>query len=86
MKIGYTPHFLRKFKSLTPEIQEESFEAIEAFSDKKNHKRLKIHKLKGSLTGIYSFSVNYHIRILFEYVKPDQVILIAIGNHEIYKQ
>lgn len=85
MRIGYTASFLRQFKALPPEIQKSAHKAIDAFADRKNHARLKVHKLKGRLAGTYAFSVDYRRRVIFEYTKPDTAVLLAIGDHEVYQ-
>ncbi len=85
MRIGYTTTFLRQLKALPFEIQEEVLEAIGHFADRKNHARLKVHKLKGRLAGEFAFSVNYRIRIIFEYPKAGTAILLAIGDHDVYR-
>ena len=48
-------------------------------------KSLKTHKLSGKLSGYWSFSVNYHLRIVFEFINETTVGLVDIGTHEIYK-
>jgi plasmid maintenance system killer protein len=50
-----------------------------------NHSSLKVHKLNGPLKGSYSFSVNYKIRIIFQYVSKKEVVLLTVGDHKIYK-
>ena len=85
MQISYTPHFVRMFQSLPTGLQAEVADVIETFRDKSNHVRLKVHKLKGRLSGSYAFSVNYQTRIVFQYEKGDDVILTAIGDHDIYR-
>ncbi|MDP3726270.1 MAG: type II toxin-antitoxin system mRNA interferase toxin, RelE/StbE family [bacterium] len=84
MEIIYLSSFLRKFKTLDSDLQEEVLEKIELFKDKNNHKQLKIHKLHGPLSGRYSFSVNYKTRIVFLYVSKKEVALLAIGDHAVY--
>lgn len=84
MGIIYLPVFLRKFNKLDPRLQIEVLEKIELFKDKNNNKQLKIHKLKGRLAGRYSFSVNYKTRIVFSYLSKKEVVLLAIGDHEVY--
>ena len=64
-------------------MQEEAWEAIDAFSNVNQHACLKVHKLKGRLSGRYSFSVNYKFRIVFCY-KKKEAILLAIGDHDVY--
>lgn len=83
--VRYTPSFIRQFKSLPIEIQEETFEKVEFFKDNKNHSMLKVHKLKGRLGGRFSFSVNYRIRIIFQYNSKNEAILLSIGDHDVYK-
>ena len=48
-------------------------------------KSLKTHKLSGKLEGYWSFSVNYHFRVIFYYINKDIVGFVDIGTHEIYK-
>jgi len=48
--------------------------------------RLKTHKLSGELAGYYSFSVTYHLRILFEFMEENTVGFIDVGMHEAYKK
>lgn len=85
MEVTFSPSFLGSLRTLARPLQEEALEKIDLFSDIKNHQMLKVHKLKGRLRGCYSFSVNYHIRIVFEFVgKPRRAYLLAIGDHDIY--
>lgn len=85
MEVAYTPNFVRMFKSLPPDTQEEAHEKIELFRNIANHARLKVHKLRGRLSGRYSFSVNYSTRIVFRYSQsPKTALLLAIGSHEVY--
>lgn len=85
MVIRYKPSFVRDFKKLPTEIQEEAFLKIELFKDSKNHDRLKLHKLKGKLKDYYSFSVTYSHRIIFQYEASDEVVFVAIGDHDVYR-
>ena len=83
--VAHTPAFNRQFRTLDELIQEEAIEKIELFKNIENHKQLKVHKLKGPLSGRYSFSVNYKFRIIFTYLSKKEAVLMAIGDHEIYK-
>ena len=85
MIIRYKPSFVREFKKLSPDLQEEALERIDLFRDIKNHKKLKVHKLKGRLVDSYSFSVTYSHRIVFYYEAKKEVVFLAIGTHDIYK-
>ena len=89
ISISYTKTFLKKFSKLDPFLQEEVYDKIELFKNQKNHKKLKVHKLKKPFIGKYSFSVNYKIRIIFMYDENNekQVYFLSIGNHhQVYKK
>lgn len=85
--IAFSPRFVRAVKGFSDELQDEIFEKIELLKDPSNHKQLKVHKLTGRLRGRYSFSVNYRIRIVFKYLvkNPTEVLLTAVGDHDVYK-
>jgi mRNA-degrading endonuclease YafQ of YafQ-DinJ toxin-antitoxin module len=85
MEVGYKPAFVRQLKRLDPMLRQEVFEKIELFRDPQTHVTLKVHKLKGRLAGRYSFSVNYKDRIVFRYESANEVVLLSVGNHDIYK-
>jgi mRNA-degrading endonuclease YafQ of YafQ-DinJ toxin-antitoxin module len=85
MKISYKATFVRQYKKLENDLQEEVLEKIELFKNKENHILLKVHKLHGKFKENFSFSVNYRFRIVFMWGEGDSAILLAIGDHEIYK-
>ena len=85
MEIQYTPAFIRQFNALETALKEETYEKIDLFRDKKNHQKLKVHKLIGRLAGRYSFSLNYRYRIVFSYLAKDTAVFLAIGDHDVYK-
>jgi len=86
MKVSFLPSFARKFNRLEVALQDEVMEKIELFKDEKNHKYLKVHKLHGVLSGRYSFSVNYKTRIVFSYLSKNEAVLLAVGDHDVYKE
>ena len=85
MEILYKPSFLREFKRLPIEVQEEAKIKISLFRDIAKHKQLRVRKLKGKLKQYYSFSVTHEHRIVFEYENRQSVVFIAIGTHDIYR-
>jgi len=85
IKIGYLPVFIRQLNKLEDSLVTETIEKIDLFKDQKNHDMLKVHKLHGRLKGRYSFYVNYKIRVIFLYVSKNEVILLAVGDHDVYK-
>ena len=84
MQILFTPNFLRQLKKLEPSLREEVLEKIELFQKNKRDTSLKVHKLSGKLKDRYSFSINYRYRIIFTYFSKEEVILTAVGDHDVY--
>ena len=85
LKIFFLPKFIKQFNTLENFLQDEVLEKIELFKDIKSHKQLKVHKLHGNLKEQWSFSVNYKFCIVFRYISKKEVVLLAVGDHEIYK-
>lgn len=85
MIIHFKPSFVREFKKLPVDLQEEALERIELFKDAENHKKLKVHKLKGRLADFYSFSVTYSHRIVFSFETKTEVVFLTIGDHDVYR-
>lgn len=85
MLIRYKPSFVRDFKKLPSGLQEDILEKIELFRIVENHDKLKIHKLNGRLKDFYSFSVTYSHRIVFQYEAREEIVFVAVGNHDVYK-
>jgi plasmid maintenance system killer protein len=83
--INYTGKFIRAYNKLERELQSEVKEKIALFKEPQNHKSLVMHKLHRQLKNQYSFSVNYKYRVIFEYKTKQKVILLTIGDHDIYK-
>ena len=81
----YVPVFIKEFKKLEPSLQDEAIEKIELFKDRKNHKQLKVRKLKGRLKDRYSFSVNYKYRIVFMWLSKNKAVFLTIGDHSVYE-
>ncbi len=85
MFVKYTASFLKQYYKLKDPLKEEIKEKIELFKEDPDHPFLKTHKLKGRLKGCFSFSVNYEYRIIFQYLPKKEAVLLAVGNHDIYK-
>ncbi len=85
IEISYKPSFVRCVKGLEDRLREEVLEKIELFRHEENHASLKVHKLRGPLSGKWSFSVNYDYRIVFAYESKKEAVLIAFGDHDIYR-
>ena len=86
IKVGYTQEFIRAYDRLPDALKEEVKEKIQLFKDRRNHQRLKVHKLHGRHARHWGFSVNYAYRIMFDYIGKgkNSVALLTVGDHSIY--
>ena len=84
-KIHFRPHFVRQYKKLSKVLQEEVRERIELLREDPKHAYLKTHPLRGRLHGSWSCSVNYEYRIVFEFEPENYIVLLAVGNHNVYE-
>lgn len=86
MQIIYSPRFVKLYErlSITMKIKAEKKEII--FRRNLFDNRLQTHKLSGRFEGLWSFSVDYDCRIVFEFKSERIVIFHAIGGHSIYKR
>jgi len=82
--VYYSSSFKKSLVKYSSE-KEKISKKIERFLDDPFSPSLKTHKLTGKLTLYWSFSINYHLRILFEFINEETVGFIDIGTHEIYK-
>lgn len=85
IEVHYKPSFVKQFANLEPDLQEEVLLKINLLKNRDNHKMLKVHKIKGQLGNFYSFSVNYRVRVVFEFKSKKEVVLLVVGSHNIYK-
>jgi plasmid maintenance system killer protein len=85
MEVAYKPSFLRQFKKLPKDLQDEASEKLDAFKRVERHAHLRVHALRGAMAGRFSFSVNYRYRIVFMWeTRGKSAILLAIGDHAVY--
>jgi mRNA-degrading endonuclease YafQ of YafQ-DinJ toxin-antitoxin module len=74
--------FVRKFKRLVkknPQLKIQIEKTLELLTENPFNSSLRTHKLKGDLDGVWSCSVDYDNRILFDFVVNQDS-----GNEEIF--
>jgi addiction module RelE/StbE family toxin len=84
-KVHSTSLFEKSFQKLPFHIQDLAEKKEKWFRQDAFDSRLHTHKLKGELEGYWAYSVNYKYRILFRFLKSDEVIYYDIGMHDIYR-
>jgi len=85
-KIIYTETYIKrakKFINKHPEIINQYAKTLKLLELNPFHPSLRLHKLKGKLSNIYSVSINITYRISIDFIiKEDKVIPINIGKHD----
>ena len=83
--VYFTPHFLRAFHKLPRNVQSLAKKKDGWFRVNPFDSRLRTHKLKGELNGVWAYSVNRDYRVLFRFLNGSEVVYYDIGTHDIYK-
>lgn len=87
-KLLPTSYFLRSVKQKVkknPSLAGKIQTTLLALSSDAFHPSLKTHKLKGKLRGSWACSVDYDLRIIFEFVKHEEdeaILLETVGTHD----
>jgi len=90
MNIGWTPKSLRSFKRLIrkdPHLRHGIEQTLLQLAENPFHSSLRTHKLQGNLANIWSCSIDYNYRILFEFLenpedKQEAILLLNLGTHD----
>jgi len=85
-EILYTDSYLkraRKFIKKHPELVSQYEKTLKLLEINPNHPSLRLHKLHGKLSELYSVSINisYRISIIF-LIENDKIIPIDLGSHD----
>lgn len=78
---GFKRIYRKKVKN-DSELKKRFWSGLELFSKNPFNPRLRTHKLTGELEGLWAFSAAFDCRVIFEFVKDDEVLLIDVGSHE----
>lgn len=84
-KIYYSTRFEKELKRLSKRYKREFVKQEKIFRKDPFNSILKTHKLKGKLKSCWSFSITHSHRIMFEFIKENEVIFYKIGTHRIYQ-
>lgn len=85
-RIIYTPgynrraaRFLKKHSDLSTQYEK----VLKLLEINPYHPSLRLHRLKGSLNGLHSVSINLSYRITLELILDDKMIIpVAVGGHD----
>ncbi len=89
MEVAFSDSFKKAFKNRvkSTELEIQFWNRLELFISQPFAPQLKTHKLSGKLKNLWSFTVEYDLRVIFYFTedKPKKVVFIDIGTHkEVY--
>ncbi len=89
MEVSFSDSFNKVYKKKvkSTNIETEFWVRLELFINDPFDVRLKTHKLSGKLKDLWSFSIEYDLRVVFYFTKdkPRKAIFVDIGTHaEVY--
>ena len=85
MKVAFSSSFKRAYKKRIKgqkEKEEAFFKKMEIFIHEPYNPQLRTYKLSGQLKDLWSFSIDYNIRVIFYFVDEQHVIFENIGTHD----
>ena len=86
----WSPKFVRKFKRIAKknvQLRIQIEKILELLMEDPFDSSLRTHKLKGDLEGVWSCSIDYDNRILFEFIidtesGEEEIFLLTLGSHD----
>lgn len=83
--IRYHPDFISDLKKLDQAVRERAIKTENLFRSNPLHPSLRLHPLKGKLTGMWTLSVTMKVRIIFLRLQKGEIVFLSIGQHDIYR-
>lgn len=85
LKITYSERFQKHYKKLSADEKTQFGKKLDVFADNPLHPSLRTKRIKGT-DGLFEFSVNMDIRVIWFYEGDSLVALVDIGHHDILKK
>lgn len=85
IKITWDEGFKKIYKkkvSNNQDLKKKFWDTLKLFTKNPFNQKLKTHKLRGKLEGLWALSITYDCRLIFKFIKKDEVLLIDIGEHD----
>jgi len=86
MEVSFSDSFRKVFRKRikSAEIELEFWNRLEIFVNEPFDSKLKTHKLSGKLKGLWIFTIEYDLRVVFFFTndKPKQAIFVDLGTHD----
>ena len=63
-------------------LEEKFWRRVEIFTGNPYDPRLRTHKLSGELKEYWSFTIEYDVNVIFQFVQKNRVVFEDIGTHD----
>ena len=88
IEIAFSSSFKRAFKKRIQGLsflEEKFWNRVEIFKLDPFDNRINTHKLSGDLKELWSFNVDYDVRVIFYFVdnSKKKVVFVDIGKHDV---
>jgi len=83
-KVLYSEKFKRTFATLTMTEKKLVMAKVAILEDNPRHNSLRSKKVRGN-PGVFAFSVNMDIRVIWRYNGDKIILLLNVGHHDILK-
>lgn len=84
-EVALSSSFKRAFKRRikgNPVLETRFWNRLETFQNNPFDQTLRTHKLSGRLKDLWSFSIEYDLRVVFSFLEDDRALFVDIGTHE----
>jgi addiction module RelE/StbE family toxin len=86
MEVSFSNTFKKVFRKriTSKEVESVFWQRLELFIENHFNAELKTHKLSGKLKDLWSFSIEYDLRVVFYFTKdkPKKAVFVDIGTHD----
>jgi toxin HigB-1 len=85
IKVAFSSSFKRAYKKRiagNEPLKKRFLARLAAFQKDPFDKQLRTHKLSGNLSDLWSFSVEYDLRVIFYFTADENAVFIDIGTHD----
>ena len=85
MEVSFSSAFKRAFKKRikgNENLESKFWQKLEKFTSDPYDPSLRTHKLSGKLKDLWSFTVDYDVRVLFYLTEDNKAIFVDFGSHD----
>ncbi len=83
--IAFSSSFKRAFRKqiqTQPRVRKRFWKRLAWFQENPFDRRLQTHRLSCKLKELWSFSIEYDVRVIFYFKATNQVVFTDIGSHD----